>query len=187
MASLLTNKDSEISKILLTIPHVVSYDFIESKGWVCFHFNQKKKGIEGTLFVYERNREFGFIILNRISLNNLQMDITGMDIQMVGEYIMYKLPNGSPHSDVVHGLWIFGQEYKQQLFHELQSCVSQRLAINVSFILNRMHLHKLKMFYWGAQLNLLIRLPKDFLIVNTLLMKLQERLEAKSKKRLWKA
>ena len=77
----------------------------------------KKRGIEGTLFLFESTRknpktitnrytktqgsEFGFFILNRLGLDNIHVDLH-IQIQLSGEYVMYKL------EDQVHGLWIFG-------------------------------------------------------------------------------
>lgn len=59
--NVLKRYDSSIIHIIETSSHVVLYDFdTHSSQW-------KKRGIEGTLFLYERSQEprFGFYILNR--------------------------------------------------------------------------------------------------------------------------
>jgi hypothetical protein len=53
--------------------------------------------VEGALFLYERTVEprFGFMILNRLGLDNLQVDITPeLQIQQSGDYLMYKFADG---------------------------------------------------------------------------------------------
>ncbi|KAJ3327978.1 mRNA-decapping enzyme 1B, partial [Kappamyces sp. JEL0680] len=83
----LAKYDKSISAILETTSHVVLYDFeLASQTW-------KKRGIEGTLFLYERTVEprFGVIVLNRLGLDNLEMKISSeMQIQLSGDYLMYK-------------------------------------------------------------------------------------------------
>ena len=52
--------DSNISKIELTFDHVVLYEFVpKKKEW-------KKKGVEGSSFIVQRNdNTHAFVILNR--------------------------------------------------------------------------------------------------------------------------
>jgi len=105
--------DRNISAILQTISHVVLYDFDSmSKEW-------NKRGIEGTLFVYQRNdNTYAFTILNRLSLTNLNVRINpDFQIQQSGEYLMYKT------DDTVHGLWIFGDDDRKTLLYQLDDCV----------------------------------------------------------------
>lgn len=80
------------------------------------------------MFLYERSVEprYGFYILNRLSLDNLQVPILQeLQIQQSGDYLMYKLADGRKiviltlQDDRVHGLWIFGQEDMKRLSHQL--------------------------------------------------------------------
>ena len=60
--SVLRNIDPNIIDIIDQSSHVVAYDFDQEKS------SWKKRGIEGTLFVYSRNIApfHGFIVLNRL-------------------------------------------------------------------------------------------------------------------------
>ena len=62
--SVLKRYDISITSLIETTSHVVLYDFdAQSMTW-------KKRGIEGTLFLYERTEEprYGIFILNRYNL-----------------------------------------------------------------------------------------------------------------------
>jgi hypothetical protein len=88
----------------------------------------KKRGIEGTLFLYERTKEpkYGFLVLNRLGLDNLQIDLRDIQIQPSGEYLMYKM------GDTVHGLWIFGKEDRERLAAQLESLLKPTTVKQVS-------------------------------------------------------
>ena len=79
-----------VTDILETASHVAVYDFTPEGTWV-------KKGIEGTLFLFQRDVEpfYGFFVMNRLDPENLTV-LLGPDLetQVLGDYLMYKLPNG---------------------------------------------------------------------------------------------
>jgi hypothetical protein len=114
--NVLKRYDSDIHTILQTTSHVVLYDY-KLNEW-------NKKGIEGTLFLYEKsNQKYGFIILNRIGLDSLQVDLMDLQVQSLGEYIMYK------KGEDVCGLWIFGNEDRQSLFHQLDTLIKKNPTV----------------------------------------------------------
>jgi hypothetical protein len=106
--NVLKRHDHSIHTIIDTTSHVVLYDFTQNQ-W-------KKRGVEGTLFLYERSKEpkHGFLILNRVGLDNLQVDLKELQIQPSGEYLMYKV------QDAVYGLWIFGKDDRERLYFHLE-------------------------------------------------------------------
>ncbi|KAJ3321816.1 mRNA-decapping enzyme subunit 1 [Boothiomyces sp. JEL0866] len=122
--NVLRRYDSSIIHIIETSSHVVLYDFDpHSSQW-------KKRGIEGTLFLYERSEEprFGFYILNRVGLENLQVDVTAdLQFQQVDDYLMYK-------NETVHGIWIFGEEDRNRLFYLLEECVKKSVPAVVDYL-----------------------------------------------------
>lgn len=67
--------------------------------------------------MYERSTlpKYGFFILNRLSLTNLVVAVTDdFQVQRSGDYLMYKTDE-----DLVHGLWIFGEEDRKTLLYQL--------------------------------------------------------------------
>lgn len=91
--------------------------------------------MEGTLFLVERARNpiYSIFILNRNGLENLKVDIIPeLQIQESGDYLMYKLNDGT-HSllatlnnhicttlDKVHGLWVYGNDQRHSLRHQIE-------------------------------------------------------------------
>jgi mRNA-decapping enzyme 1B len=89
--------DPLIVDILDQSAHVVLYDFQEN-SW-------KKLGVEGTLFVYVRSSypAFGYMVLNRLSLDNYNMLIKDIEFELLAEYVI------STMQDRIHGIWVYEQ------------------------------------------------------------------------------
>eukprot|EP00842_Homolaphlyctis_polyrhiza_P002466 jgi/Hompol1/321/HPOL_003959-RA len=107
VADMLDEHDPFISNILDTSSHVTVYDFDpKSQAW-------NKKGIEGTMFVFQRTVQpmFGFLVMNRLSTDSLIVSLTSqMQFEMLGEYLMYKLHDG---------LWVFEAADRERLAAKL--------------------------------------------------------------------
>ncbi|KAH6565521.1 hypothetical protein BASA50_003629 [Batrachochytrium salamandrivorans] len=103
----LRRHDPLIESILATSSHVTVYNFEpRSQAWT-------KRGIEGTMFIFQRNSQpqFGFMIMNRLSTENLVVSLTSdLQFEMLGDYLIYRLPN-----DSIMGLWIFEPSDRQRL------------------------------------------------------------------------
>ncbi|KAF9168566.1 hypothetical protein DFQ26_005597 [Actinomortierella ambigua] len=84
--SVLKRHDPNIAEIIDTSSYVVVYQFDEaSQSWT-------KKGVEGTMFVFTRTTSpsFGFYIMNRLSIENFMVDLTGdLALQLTSDYIIY--------------------------------------------------------------------------------------------------
>lgn len=91
----------EVNAVHHVAPYAVLYAFsLETEQW-------EKVGVEGSLFIcglvpsaagVER---YGVVMLNRRSMDNFYMDITGPDgLEFTDEYIIMQ-------GDQVYGLWIF--------------------------------------------------------------------------------
>ena len=107
-------KNPKINEILVTIKHVVLYEFIENE-W-------KKMDIEGTLFLCKSQpNEYQLIVLNRLSMLDFTMIINiDFKFELLGEYLMFQL------NDKVVGLWIFGSNSLGLLSDSIQKCIETR-------------------------------------------------------------
>ncbi|KAI8929172.1 hypothetical protein BC831DRAFT_444977 [Entophlyctis helioformis] len=118
--SVLRRHDPFISVILDTSSHVTVYDFdAPSQAWT-------KRGIEGTMFVFQRTVQpmFGFFVMNRLGIDNLMISLSSdLHIEMLGDYLMYKLPDGT-----VQGLWMFENSDRRRLAKTLGDLA--RIAIS---------------------------------------------------------
>lgn len=91
----------EVTSVHYVAPYAVLYTFsLETQQW-------EKVGVEGSLFICELIpsaigvERYGVVILNRRSMDNFYMDITGPEsIEITDEYIIMQ-------GDQVYGLWIF--------------------------------------------------------------------------------
>eukprot|EP00833_Pecoramyces_ruminatium_P008589 jgi/Orpsp1_1/1182621/evm.model.c7180000082003.1 len=85
--SVLKRYDSSITNIIESSSHVVVYSFEPSlQTW-------KKRGIEGTMFIFKRTKEptTGFLVMNRLTPDNLTVHITAnMEIEITGDFVIYK-------------------------------------------------------------------------------------------------
>jgi len=93
----------EVIAVHCVAPYAVLYAFsLDSEQW-------EKVGMEGSLFVCELltapngAERYSVVILNRRSLDNFNMEITGLDgLEFTEDYIIMQ-------GDQVYGLWIFSE------------------------------------------------------------------------------
>lgn len=91
----------DVSAVHYVAPYAVLYAFnLETQQW-------EKVGVEGSLFICGLvpsalgAERYGVVILNRRSMDNFYMEITGPDgLEFTDEYIIMQ-------GDQVYGLWIF--------------------------------------------------------------------------------
>ncbi|RKP33516.1 hypothetical protein BJ085DRAFT_7119, partial [Dimargaris cristalligena] len=89
--SVLQRHDRSIVRLLDQSSHVVIYYFD-------LHANQgqggwAKKGVEGTLFLFQRNTPpyYGFVVMNRLALDNFFVFLQPtMEVQSTSEYIIFR-------------------------------------------------------------------------------------------------
>jgi len=110
--SVLKRYDSSITNIIESSSHVVVYSFEPSlQTW-------KKRGIEGTMFIFKRTKEptTGFLVMNRLTPDNLTVHITAnMEIEITGDFVIYKAAD-----DDVNGLWIYEAKDRERVGKLLQ-------------------------------------------------------------------
>jgi len=115
--SVLKRYDNSITTIIESSSHVVVYSFEPSlQTW-------KKKGIEGTMFIFRRTKEpnTGFLVMNRLTPDNLIVYITSnMEIEISGDFVIYKTAD-----DDVNGLWIYEAKDRERVGKLLQEEVKQ--------------------------------------------------------------
>jgi len=105
--------DPYIAGILMSSPQVAIYKY-SGDEW-------EKTNIEGTLFVYERKCEpcFGFLVLNRLSTNNLIQPITkDIELQDKTPFLLYKTKE-------IHGIWFYESDNCQKLFVMMNSVIDK--------------------------------------------------------------
>merc|ERR1711988_289904 len=105
--------DPYIAGILMSSPQVAIYKYVETE-W-------EKTNIEGTLFVYERKCEpcYGFLVLNRLSTNNLIQPITkDIELQDKTPFLLYKTKE-------IHGIWFYESDNCQKLFVMMNSVIDK--------------------------------------------------------------
>ncbi|KAJ3085792.1 hypothetical protein HK102_013829 [Quaeritorhiza haematococci] len=97
--TVLRRHDRTITNILDSSSHVVVYDFdTKAQKWT-------KKGIEGTMFLFQRSEHpmYGFLVMNRLGVDNLQVLLSDdMEFTIMQDYVIYKTLD-----DRVHGLWMY--------------------------------------------------------------------------------
>ncbi|KAG4107160.1 hypothetical protein H8356DRAFT_1626033 [Neocallimastix lanati (nom. inval.)] len=110
--SVLKRYDNSITNIIESSSHVVVYSFEPSlQTW-------KKRGIEGTMFIFKRTKEptTGFLVMNRLTPDNLTVHITAnMEIEITGDFVIYKTAD-----DDVNGLWIYEAKDRERVGKLLQ-------------------------------------------------------------------
>jgi len=110
--SVLKRYDNSITNIIESSSHVVVYGFEPSlQTW-------KKRGIEGTMFIFKRTKEptTGFLVMNRLAPDNLIVHITSnMEIEITGDFVIYKAAD-----DDVNGLWIYEAKDRERVGKLLQ-------------------------------------------------------------------
>jgi mRNA-decapping enzyme 1B len=119
--SVLKRYDNSITNIIESSSHVVVYSFEPSlQTW-------KKRGIEGTMFIFKRTKEpnTGFLVMNRLAPDNLIVYITSnMEIEITKDFVIYKTAD-----DDVNGLWIYEAKDRERvgkLLQALQEEVKQK-------------------------------------------------------------
>ncbi|TPX65309.1 hypothetical protein SpCBS45565_g05294 [Spizellomyces sp. 'palustris'] len=135
--NVLRRHDSNIVAILDSSSHVVVYDFDQqSSSWT-------KKGIEGTMFVFQRSVEpfYGLFVMNRLGIENLMVLLSAdMEVQLMQEFVIYRKPDGAKRlikfqslsaniehfltlgvdsGDSVQGLWMYETEDRTRLYTTL--------------------------------------------------------------------
>ena len=78
---------------------VALYKYNGSKG------DWEKTDVEGTLFVYQREADpqFGFTIMNRLSMENLVEPVTkDLDFQLQSPFLLYR-----NHAHEIFGIWFY--------------------------------------------------------------------------------
>ena len=78
---------------------VALYKFSGAKG------DWEKTDVEGTLFVYQREADpqYGFTIMNRLSMDNLVEPITkDLDFQLQSPFLLYR-----NHASEIFGIWFY--------------------------------------------------------------------------------
>ncbi|KND04991.1 uncharacterized protein SPPG_00674 [Spizellomyces punctatus DAOM BR117] len=112
--NVLRRHDSNIVAILDSSSHVVVYDFDQqSSSWT-------KKGIEGTMFVFQRSVEpfYGLFVMNRLGIENLMVLLSAdMEVQLMQEFVIYRKPDDS--GDSVQGLWMYETADRTRLYTTL--------------------------------------------------------------------
>lgn len=123
--SVLKRYDNSITNIIESSSHVVVYSFEPSlQTW-------KKRGIEGTMFIFKRTKEpnTGFLVMNRLAPDNLIVYITSnMEIEITKDFVIYKTAD-----DDVNGLWIYEAKDRERvgkLLQALQEEVKQKSKIH---------------------------------------------------------
>ena len=104
-----------VAEIVSTTSHVCLYTFDAStQQW-------EKLGIEGTLFLFTTNERRGWIVLNRLALDNyIEWLELVADVGCSGEYIMYQCEHR------VIGIWVFGEKERLDLVNGMSNWVRQR-------------------------------------------------------------
>lgn len=115
--SVLKRYDNSITNIIESSSHVVVYSFEPSlQTW-------KKRGIEGTMFIFRRTKEpsTGFLVMNRLTPDNLIVYITAnIEIEITGDFVIYKTDD-----DDVNGLWIYEAKDRERVGTLLQEEVKK--------------------------------------------------------------
>ncbi|KAG0263160.1 hypothetical protein DFQ27_001904 [Actinomortierella ambigua] len=114
--SVLKRHDPNIAEIIDTSSYVVVYQFDEaSQSWT-------KKGVEGTMFVFTRTTSpsFGFYIMNRLSIENFMVDLTGdLALQLTSDYIIYS------DEQNIHGIWVYEPQDRDRIGKCLVDCCNR--------------------------------------------------------------
>ncbi|KAJ3126345.1 hypothetical protein HK098_007609 [Nowakowskiella sp. JEL0407] len=105
--NVLKRHDATVVSILDSSSHVVVYTFEpSSQSW-------NKRGIEGTMFVLQRNISpyYSVFILNRLNIENLNVPLSpDMEFQMTSDYVIYR-----HNDDEIVGLWIYEEPDRARL------------------------------------------------------------------------
>lgn len=104
----LQQRDPYISEIVDTASQVALYSFnCKTNGW-------EKTSIEGSLFIYKRSATplHGFMILNRLGLNNLIEPIAkDLEFQLQDPFLLYR--NAKTRS--IYGIWFYDKDECRKL------------------------------------------------------------------------
>lgn len=126
--SVLSKYVSGLHSIIDIAPFTVLYTFsTETRQW-------EKCGIEGSLFVCQTWRDdyqgFSVVILNRKSLNNFIIDITGTNqVELTEQYVILQgVEDGAPQ---IYGVWIFSEEGSEPSTKDRVGDIIQRCAVAV--------------------------------------------------------
>ncbi|PVU92956.1 hypothetical protein BB559_003521 [Furculomyces boomerangus] len=153
--SVLRRYDPQIESIVDTTSHVALYEYdYDVQNWV-------KKGIEGALFIYKKkmgvkhvdpkieflnnlmNKNasyFGFIVLNRLSLENYFETLAPeIDFQIQGGIIMYKRTDSK-----VFGLWVYEKNDIRRICRQLSLCSIRTSSSASNNLINANDVNKLE-------------------------------------------
>ncbi|KAJ3291208.1 hypothetical protein HK104_006268 [Borealophlyctis nickersoniae] len=101
--NVLRRHDALITAILDSSSHVVVYNFdSRTQSWT-------KKGIEGTMFIFQRSAEplYGIFVMNRLGMENLVASLNpDMEVQLLGDYVIYRKEDDSYFGNVAELLFV---------------------------------------------------------------------------------
>jgi len=130
---------------------VALYKYNGSKG------DWEKTDVEGTLFVYQREADpqFGFTIMNRLSMENLVEPVTkDLDFQLQSPFLLYR-----NHANEIFGIW----------FYEKAECesVGRKVEELVKVVTEKMSQKKKQVNGGGGDLKQLFKSAESSKTVNT--------------------
>lgn len=115
----LKRHDKTIDDIILTCAHAVLYDY-SGTAWL-------KARVEGTLFVVASLGVHRIIVLNRLGLDNLDVELMAeLQLQALGDYTVFR------REGTVHGLWIFDMEERATLSLVVEAIVAQAAELSAA-------------------------------------------------------
>jgi len=112
----LSRRDSSIKGVLDTAGHVVLYQFNElEQSW-------DRKQVEGSLFVVVRSEAplHQFVVLNRLSSNNLVENVTAdFQMELTEQFLLYR-----NEKQEINGIWFYNTAEREAIFKLLNSLAS---------------------------------------------------------------
>ncbi|CAG8688189.1 14614_t:CDS:2 [Acaulospora morrowiae] len=119
--NVLRRHDEKIVEIIDSSSHVVVYKIDhEQSAWT-------KKGVEGTMFVFKRQPVYGFIVMNRLGIDNFMAPLTdSMELEFKDEIIIYRTDD-----DDIHGIWVFEEKDKERIGKTLRECRESAKTVEV--------------------------------------------------------
>ncbi|EGF99056.1 uncharacterized protein MELLADRAFT_94936 [Melampsora larici-populina 98AG31] len=121
--NVLRRHDSKITSIIDSTSYVVIYRY--------FHGAWSKTGLEGTMFIFERDGEvhqprYGVFVLNRQGLDNMSQGLLpGWEVDLDEGLIIWRNEGatGDADDDIIHGLWIYEEQDRSRIAGVMQSLI----------------------------------------------------------------
>jgi len=120
--------DPNIVDLAITATHVVLYEFNDTeRTW-------EKKHVEGSLFVTKRSDSprFKLIVLNRSSMNNLEVAITeSFQMQVKEPYMIFRDSSTSKAGtdETIRGIWFYDGKERDQIASYLEQVMKSLVKI----------------------------------------------------------